>query len=47
VKVEDRDNAGGFLKTRLEAVQQLRKEIPDSYWPNQYGNPDGMAATIT
>jgi 2,3-diaminopropionate biosynthesis protein SbnA len=44
VKVEDADDSGGFLKTRLETVQELLKEIPDSYWPNQYGNPDGMAA---
>jgi len=44
VKVEDPDDSGGFLKTRLETVQELLKEIPDSYWPNQYGNPDGMAA---
>jgi cysteine synthase len=44
VKVEDPDDSGGFLKTRLETVQELLRETPDSYWPNQYGNPDGMAA---
>jgi cysteine synthase A len=44
VKVNLRDDTGGFLKTRLDKVQELRKEIADSYWPNQYGNPDGMAA---
>lgn len=44
VKVDVRDDTGGFLKTRLQMVQQLRDEIGDSFWPNQYGNPDGMAA---
>lgn len=44
VKVDVRDDIGGFLKTRLDTVQELGKVVPDSYWPNQYGNPDGMAA---
>jgi len=44
VKVESRDDTGGFLKTRLEMVHHLTADIRDSYWPNQYGNPDGMAA---
>jgi 2,3-diaminopropionate biosynthesis protein SbnA len=44
VKVRDCDDAGGFLKTRLRMVETLLTEIPDSYWPDQYKNPDGMAA---
>lgn len=44
VKVEERDDSGGFLKTRLAAVRKLREEFPDSYWPNQYENVDAMHA---
>jgi N-(2-amino-2-carboxyethyl)-L-glutamate synthase len=44
VKVEDRDDTGGFLKTRLQKVKQLCATIPHAYWTNQYGNPDAMEA---
>lgn len=44
VKVEDCDDAGGYLKSRLRMVRTLISQTPDSYWPNQYENPDGMAA---
>ncbi|AUX21620.1 cysteine synthase [Sorangium cellulosum] len=44
VKVEERDDTGGFLKTRLARVQSLCARLPRSYWPNQYRNPDGMMA---
>jgi 2,3-diaminopropionate biosynthesis protein SbnA len=44
VKVEERDDTGGFLKTRLEKVKQLCATIPNAYWTNQYGNPDAMEA---
>jgi len=44
VKVEDRDDTGGFLKTRLQKVKELCATIPNAYWTNQYGNPDAMAA---
>jgi cysteine synthase A len=44
VKVEERDDTGGFLKTRLAMVKHLCETIKDSYWPNQYGNPDAMEA---
>src|SRR5216110_1149052 len=44
VKVEDRDDTGGFLKTRLQKVQELCAAIPNAYWTNQYGNPDAMEA---
>jgi N-(2-amino-2-carboxyethyl)-L-glutamate synthase len=39
VKVAERDDTGGFLKTRLNKVQELRNTLEDVYWPNQYGNP--------
>jgi len=44
VKVEQRDDTGGFLKTRLAKVHELLGSIPHSFWPNQYGNPDAMEA---
>ena len=44
VKVEDRDDTGGFLKTRLEMVKRLCATIPNAYWTNQYGNPDAVEA---
>ncbi|MER7184595.1 2,3-diaminopropionate biosynthesis protein SbnA [Streptomyces hyaluromycini] len=40
-KVEEPDDAGGFLLTRLRRVAELVAELDDVYWPNQYANPDG------
>jgi len=44
VKVEERDDTGGFLKTRLQTVQQLCASTPHAYWTNQYANPDAVDA---
>src|SRR2546428_1101829 len=44
VKVEDRDDTGGFLKTRLAKVKELCATIPNAYWTNQYGNLDAVEA---
>ena len=44
VKVDQRDDTGGFLKTRLAMVKHLCATLPNAYWPNQYGNPDCMEA---
>jgi len=44
VKVEERDDTGGFLKTRLQMVKHLCATIPNAYWTNQYGNLDAMEA---
>src|SRR6266567_8658337 len=44
VKVDQRDDTGGFLKTRLQMVQHLCDTIPNAYWTNQYGNPDAVDA---
>ena len=44
IKVDRRDDTGGFLKTRLERVRELRATIPGAYWPDQYGNEDGLQA---
>lgn len=35
---------GDLLQTRLKMVQELCREIPDSFWPNQYANPSNPAA---
>jgi N-(2-amino-2-carboxyethyl)-L-glutamate synthase len=35
---------GEWLPARLDRVQALLREIPNSYWPNQYGNPANAAA---
>src|SRR6266516_4020333 len=44
VKVEEPDDTGGYLKTRLAMVEHLCATIPNHYWTNQYGNPDAMEA---
>jgi 2,3-diaminopropionate biosynthesis protein SbnA len=44
VRVEKRDETGGFLKTRLQMVERLCAVIPHAYWTNQYGNPDAVDA---
>jgi cysteine synthase A len=44
VKVEKRDDTGGFLKTRLQMVQHLCATTPNAYWTNQYGNLDALEA---
>src|SRR2546427_2637044 len=44
VKVEMRDDTGGFLKTRLQMVKHLCATIPNAYWTNQYGNRDAAEA---
>src|SRR5437867_1020341 len=44
VKVEERDDTGGFLKTRLQMVKHLCATIPNAYWTNQYGNLDAVEA---
>jgi 2,3-diaminopropionate biosynthesis protein SbnA len=42
IKVDKPDESGGSLKTRLSTVHELRNRIPGAFWPNQYGNIDGM-----
>jgi cysteine synthase A len=38
------DVSGGFLLARLQRVRELCSELPRPFWPNQYGNPEGMRA---
>lgn len=40
VEVNEKDENQGYLRNRLKKVQDLLQEIPNSYWTNQYGNPD-------
>jgi 2,3-diaminopropionate biosynthesis protein SbnA len=46
VRVVRRPDAetGDLLVARLDAVQRLLAEIPDSYWPDQYANESNSAA---
>lgn len=43
-KVTERDEHGGYLMTRLEKVKELKEQINNSYWINQYENPLNAAA---
>ncbi len=36
--VKEPDDQGGYLKTRIQRVQELVRTIPDSLWINQYAN---------
>lgn len=36
--VQQPDDQGGYLKTRISKVQELIKIIPNSFWLNQYAN---------
>lgn len=38
-KVEEADVNGGYLLRRIEVVNQLQENNPNSYWINQYENP--------
>jgi N-(2-amino-2-carboxyethyl)-L-glutamate synthase len=39
-KVSKEDSTGGFLLTRIDKVRQICTENPNSFWTNQYDNPD-------
>jgi cysteine synthase A len=36
--VDEPDDHGGYLKSRLERVHELLDALPNAYWINQYGN---------
>jgi 2,3-diaminopropionate biosynthesis protein SbnA len=44
VGVNERDETGGYLKTRLAKVKELLETIPDVFWTDQYHNPSAMEA---
>jgi len=45
VRVVDQPAPGSdLLQARLDLVERLLREIPDSFWPNQYANESNQAA---
>lgn len=44
VRVDKRDETGGYLKTRLQKVEELLETIGDAFWTDQHSNPSAMAA---
>jgi 2,3-diaminopropionate biosynthesis protein SbnA len=44
VQVTEPDAFGGYLKTRLKRVHELRKSFSKAYWIDQYGNPLNASA---
>ncbi len=44
IKVEEPDNTGGYLLNRIAKVKELCAAMPNSYWVNQYGNPNNADA---
>jgi N-(2-amino-2-carboxyethyl)-L-glutamate synthase len=44
VRVDKRDETGGYLKTRLGKVNELLETIGDAYWTDQHSNLSAMAA---
>ncbi|BAL90191.1 putative cysteine synthase [Actinoplanes missouriensis 431] len=43
-KVTVPDEAGGYLRTRLDRVAQLRDQLKNAFWPDQYGSADAAEA---
>ncbi|MFE3892648.1 PLP-dependent cysteine synthase family protein [Priestia sp. YIM B13446] len=41
--VRDKDENGGYQRTRINRVKELVQENVGAYWPNQYDNPDNPA----
>lgn len=42
--VDERDEEGGYLHTRVRRVEELARTIPGAVWLNQYANPDNWRA---
>ena len=42
--VTEKDEAGGYLNTRVRRVHELVRTIPGAVWLNQYANPDNWRA---
>ncbi|MGG4446916.1 pyridoxal-phosphate dependent enzyme [Brevibacillus sp. HB1.2] len=38
--VSELDEDGGYQKTRFRRVQELLRQYPEAFWPNQYDNPN-------
>jgi cysteine synthase A len=44
VKVQQIDNTGGYLLTRISTVQEICATDCRAFWTNQYGNPENYLA---
>ncbi|QDX94321.1 2,3-diaminopropionate biosynthesis protein SbnA [Brevibacterium sp. JNUCC-42] len=42
IKVNERDETGGYLLNRIRKVNELLSTIEDSFWTNQYANRDSF-----
>lgn len=42
--VDEKDEEGGYLHTRIRRVRRFLKEVPGAVWLNQYANPDNQRA---
>ncbi len=42
--VKEPDETGNYLSKRIQRVQELREEIPNSFWPCQYSSPENPRA---
>src|SRR5437764_145769 len=38
IKVDERDESGGYLGTRIRCIEEHLKADPDLVWTNQYAN---------
>lgn len=46
ITVQEQDGTGGYLKTRLRKVRELIRDIPNSFWPDQYRNHSVTAVHV-
>ena len=44
VKVDELDDAQGYLKTRIKKIHELQSSTLGTYWTNQYANSDAVEA---
>ncbi len=44
IDVVPRMTSNGWQSARLERLAEVRRQFPDTFWPQQYSNPDNPAA---
>ncbi|WP_111671023.1 2,3-diaminopropionate biosynthesis protein SbnA [Algoriphagus litoralis] len=44
IRVDQEDGMGGYLNSRLQKVQELLERYENSFWPDQYHNPQSPLA---
>lgn len=47
IKVDEKDENGGYLLTRINVVKKFLDKNIDSYWTNQYSNPLNASAYLS